>query len=482
MPGCGSSTLAKGIEGRTDSPNGHYTVRVGEAVRELAGISSEADFKDHMHEIPDPRSYDEQFYDGLPIDQVCIVDGKLATTVGPQFIDASSRPITSIDLTSQPLVSAKRITQREERVSFTEIVLDPERAEKLLATYAMVKCRALHDNAMRECVARGVDGPSVVHHRIDTSKVSKEEMLGSVFNTDYLQEVPDWELEALSRTAVDLAQSHELFSDTLHAADDVDFQHQYEGVRYKTERLRLMLDPRGIQSVRIDLKKSLIDAWSSIMMKNTPRFFRDTQGEVLIDTESQSWTPEFYKLAAAWPIMTRMLRGKTILDPFAGAGTLTNQLASRGIPEKIYVSDIAYDGGEALDDKGSVYAADLNRQMYEVMFDDLPSWYKPDHSSIESPITADVRALPMNNKSVDYIVTDPPYGKNHPGGIELLIDSLGEMCRVAKRGSIMLVPEDWLPILEREGYNVRKMTRDVSRGTSGYPTCYVFIDSNNLRK
>jgi len=219
------------------------------------------------------------------------------------------------------------------------------------------------------------------------------------------------------------------------------------------------------------------------MMKNTPRFFRNPEGKVLIDDKSQTWTPEFYKIAEAWPIMTRMLKDKVILDPFAGAGTLANLLASRGIPSKIYVSDIAYEGGVPLDDEKSVYATDLNRQMYEVLFDDLPSWYKPNHSAIQEPITADVRNIPLFDKSVDYVVTDPPYDKNHKGGgVELLMSALGEMTRVAKRGCILLVPEHWLPILEKEGYNIRQMTKDVSNGISGFPTCYIFIDSNKLMK
>jgi len=244
-----------------------------------------------------------------------------------------------------------------------------------------------------------------------------------------------------------------------------------------------MLDPRGIETVRADLRKTIIDAWSSIMMKNTPRFFRNPEGKVLIDDKSQTWTPEFYKIAEAWPIMTRMLKDKVILDPFAGAGTLANLLASRGIPSKIYVSDIAYEGGVPLDDEKSVYATDLNRQMYEVLFDDLPSWYKPNHSAIQEPITADVRNIPLFDKSVDYVVTDPPYDKNHKGGgVELLMSALGEMTRVAKRGCILLVPEHWLPILEKEGYNIRQMTKDVSNGISGFPTCYIFIDSNKLMK
>ncbi len=218
------------------------------------------------------------------------------------------------------------------------------------------------------------------------------------------------------------------------------------------------------------------------MMKNAPRFYSDADSEISLDKNSSNWTPEYYKIAEAWPIFSEVLRNKSVLDPFAGAGMLTNLLAARNIPNKIFVSDIAYEGGTPLESSGKLYAPELNRKMWEALFDDLPSWYKPDHSAIETPITSDVHQLPFQDKTIDYIVADPPYGRNCPGGLNLLHTSLREMKRVTREGSILLVPEQWVEELDSAGHDVARLTRDVSRGMSSLPTCYVYVSSRNNNK
>src|SRR5690606_9873798 len=156
-------------------------------------------------------------------------------------------------------------------------------------------------------------------------------------------------------------------------------------------------------------------------------------------------------------------------------------LAARNLPSKIYSSDISYEDGRPLEGSGKLYAPDLNRKMWEALFDELPSWYKPDHSAIEPPSTSDVRELPFEDTSIDYIVTDPPYGKNCPGGLDLLHSALREMKRVTKEGSILLIPEEWIRPIQQAGHTVTQLTRDVSRGTSSLPTCYIYVDSKSNR-
>jgi len=74
----------------------------------------------------------------------------------------------------------------------------------------------------------GIEGVS--HHRIDTSRTSKEETLGSVLGADYSQFVPEWEIGYLVQAAQDIADSHEALKPTIHKADNVHFGHHREGV------------------------------------------------------------------------------------------------------------------------------------------------------------------------------------------------------------------------------------------------------------
>lgn len=483
LPGCGSSTLVSAItEQRSDQEEPHV-IRIGDAIRQALGVRTEAELKECLKEINDPHAFDPQFYGNLPNDRLCVIDGKLATTVGPQHINPNERDVTSIDLTSHPLTSAKRIAQRETGLSFPEIIFDPAEAGQLLARYALIQARADHDRGLRQKMHTDNVYPVTHSHRIDTSRLSREEVVDIVVpqGDPFSEWVPDWEVEALTRTAADLESTRRLFDGKIHQADDIHFKYHLEGIKYKTDRLGLMLGERAIASVRDDLRKTIIDGWSSLMMKNAPRFFIDQSGSVSIDNDSFGWTPEYYKVAEAWPIFSDMLQNKSVLDPFAGAGTLTNLLAARNLPSKIYTSDIAYEGGQPLEGTDKLYAPNLNRKMWEALFDDLPSWYKPDHSTVEAPRTSDVRELPFEDKSVDYIVTDPPYGKNCPGGLDLLHSALREMKRVTKEGSILLIPEEWVEPLQREGHAITQLTRDVSRGTSSLPTCYIYVDSKSTR-
>lgn len=483
LPGCGSSTLVDAIVKERQSEDEPHVVRIGDAIRQALGVTTEVELKERLKEINDPHAFDPQFYGDLPEDRLCIIDGKLATTVGPQYIDSSQREITSIDLTSHPLTSAKRITQRETGLSFPEIIFDPAQADQLLGRFALIKNRADHDYGLRQKMNTGIVQPVSHTHQIDTSKLSREEVVDLVVPHDFSFDewVPDWEVDSLTKTVDDLNSARRLFDERIHPADDIHFRYNLEGIKYKIDRLELMLGAGAIALVRDDLKKTIIDGWSSLMMKNAPRFFVDEDGDISIDKDSFGWTPEYYKIAEAWPIFSETLKDKTVLDPFAGAGTLTNLLAARNIPSKIFTSDISYEGGRPLENSGKLYAPDLNRKMWEALFDELPSWYKPNHSTIEAPRTSDVRQLPFQDKSIDYIVTDPPYGKNCPGGLDLLHESLREMKRVSKEGIIMLVPEEWVNELQTAGHTVTRLTRDVSRGTSSLPTCYIRVDAKSTR-
>lgn len=212
-----------------------------------------------------------------------------------------------------------------------------------------------------------------------------------------------------------------------------------------------------------------------------PRFFQDANGNSRLDEKSHKWTPEYYKIAEGWPFLSSKLKDKKILDPFAGAGTFMYLLAARNIPKHVAMTDKCFPGGSPIDDDGNFYAPQLNRDMASILFDDLPSWYKPDFSNVQVMDASDSRHIDVKDKSLDYIVADPPYGKNCEGGIGLLLGNLAEFNRVAKEGSILLVPLDWKKQIRDAGYELEELTGDVSRGTSGFPVCYVHVKPHGDR-
>jgi 16S rRNA G966 N2-methylase RsmD len=243
------------------------------------------------------------------------------------------------------------------------------------------------------------------------------------------------------------------------------------------DRLSVMTHPAGIAEVRATLKKSIADCWFGLMMKEAPRFFADEEGKPIIDKDSKSWTPEFYKVAEGWPVLSSLLKDKKILDPFAGAGTLINLLVARNIPESAVMSDIAYNGGKPVDKEGHTYLPVLNNQISQLLFDNLPSWYKPDFTPIRGYVTASANQLPLKDNAFDYVVADPPYGRNcATGGIGLLLGSINEFNRVATEGSILMVPVDWVKEISAAGHNVTLLTKDVSRGHSKLPVCYILVE------
>ncbi len=479
LPGCGSTTLTRGIAERVVTGYGiePHVVQIGEALRQALGVSNEVELQEKLREIKDPAQFDPQFYGDLPDDRPCIIDGKLATTVGLQYIDSQSRPVVRIDLTSEPLVSAKRVLQRE-GYQFKDIFAAQDNGEALLARLAMIRRRANHDSDMRSSLHTEADDSSL-HYKIDTSKISITEIIEYFTGTaDFESQVPEWEFQALKETLATLAQLHIMLDGSVHPNDVAHFEHQFQSIRYNMDRLSVMTHPAGIADVRASLKKSITDCWFGLMMKEAPRFFADEKGVPMVDTDSKSWTPEFYKVAEGWPILSSLLKDKKILDPFAGAGTLINLLVARNIPQSAVLSDIAFNGGRPVDKKGHTYLPALNNQVSQLLFDNLPSWYKPDFTPIQGYVTASANQLPIRDNAFDYVVADPPYGRNcASGGIGLLLGSINEFNRVATEGSILMVPVEWVKEIAAAGHTVTQLTTDVSRGHSKLPVCYILVES-----
>jgi|GEM_PF-1569084 len=478
LPGCGSTTLTRGIAERIATEYGiePHVIQIGEALRQALGVSNEAELQEKLGEIKDPAQFDPWFYGDLPNDRPCIIDGKLATTVGPQYIDSQNRPVVRIDLTSQPLVSAKRLLQRE-GYQFAGIFAAQDNGAALLARLAMIRVRADHDLDMRRSLHAEVDDSSL-HYKIDTSKISTTEIIEHFTGTaDFESHVPEWEFRALNETLATLSELHIMLHDSIGPNDVAHFEYQFQSILYNMDRLKVMMHPAGIADVRASLKKSITDCWFGLMMKEAPRFFADEKDVPIVDTDSRHWTPAFYKVAEGWPILSSLLKDKKILDPFAGAGTLINLLVARGIPQSAVLSDIAFNGGKPVDRKGHTYLPILNNQVSQLLFDNLPSWYKPDFTPIQGYITASADQLPIRDNAFDYVVADPPYGLNCASGdIELLLSSLTEFNRVATEGSILMVPVEWVKEIAAAGHTVTQLTTDVSRGHSKLPVCYILVD------
>jgi hypothetical protein len=479
MPGCGSTTFVQGMAESlaADYDVEPHTVHVGQAIRDMTGVYDRDKLQNKIQEVDNPQVFDRTIYGSLPSDRPCIVNGELATTLGPQYVD-SGRPIVCIDLVSQPVIAAKRVLERE-----GSTLADIFRGDQpiILGQLALTKARmAQSQDARRRALGISEpDGQNAFRFTADTSRFSAPELIERFSgNGDFVQHVPEWEYHALQGTLATLADLRAKLGDKVHRIDVTHFNYQYEAIQYNAERLRVVLYPEGIAEVRATLRKAIADCWFGLTMKEIPRFFADQAGNMTLDTESEAWTPNYYKIAEAWPVLSTLLKDKAILDPFAGAGTLISLLIARDIPSSAVMSDIAYAGGKPINGAGNTYLPDLNGQAARLVFDSLPSWYRPDFEPLKGYITADARQLPFADNAVDYIVGDPPYGRRHPtGGLELLLSMLDEFGRVSREGSVFLVPYEWPDQISEAGYKVDRLTNEVSRGLSKHPVCYVKVTS-----
>lgn len=496
-PGCGSTTLANEVVGALelgmphDAPAPH-TVFVGALLRERLGARTEVEMKAKLSQIDDPRVFDEQFYGNLPQDRPCVIEGKLATTVGPSFINPAERPVVAVNLIASPILSAKRITQRESGV--TSNLYSETTLEAFLSNLRNSQQRAAHDNSMRKLVAeQGTDRHWGIRNvAIDTGRLSVREALSLILEDAPLDQdkVYEWELQALEGTLQTLHQLGVAHRNSIGVRDKRHFDHQREAIEYGIDRLRINHHPLAIAGLREDLRKAITDCWYGLMLKQIPRFYTSTmvaessaEEEILLDADSYKWSPDFYKIAEGWPALSSLLKDKTVLDPFAGAGMLINLLAARNIPKEIIASDISYAGGSGVNGTECIYLPQLNMQASKMLFDALPSWYRPEMDSIKGYVTADARRLPFKEDGVDYVLADPPYGKNlSSGGVGLLIGSLHEFRRVAKEGVILLLPVGWINEIEQSGIEIQLLTDDVSDGNSGYPVCYALIRTTKAEK
>ena len=483
MPGSGSTTLVQGLAESiaAQSDIEPHTVHIGQTIREMVGIFVTEHIEDAIKRSEKPEDFDRRIYESLPAERPCIINGELATTLGPHYL-GQDRPIICIELSSEPVIAAKRILEREGSTLADIFRGNPPIILGQLAVSAARTKDAREARARAAEIAKP-DRANVFRFNADTSRFSAQELIDHYGgNGDFTQYVPEWEYQSIQETLATLTDLRAKLGDKVHRIDVTHFAYNYEAIKYNAERLRVVLYPEAIAEVRATLRKAITDCWFGLTMKETPRFFADQNGNMILDRESEAWTPHFYKIAEAWPVLSTILKDKHILDPFAGAGTLANLLMARDIPASVVMSDLAYQGGSPVTDQGYTYLPDMNSQSSRLVFDSLPSWYRPDFSPMKGYMTADARHLPFEDDSFDYVVGDPPYGRRHPtGGLELMADMLKECTRVAREGSIFLVPHHWPDQITRMGYTVERLTNEVSRGQSKHPVCYIRVTKPNTK-
>lgn len=479
LPGSGSTTLAQLLAEKVMAMSGvePETVFVGKKLREALGVSTEEEMAEALQKVPDPSTFDPEIYDGLPSDRPVIVEGKLATRVGPQYI--SGRPLHLIDLTVHPFQSAIRVLQREGTPY--ENVFTAEGT--FLEYFANVSRRSQHLDDLRSSEVatstRGIDSREVYKHTFDTTYLSPQEIAESILGDGQREAtLTGEEIEGITDFAARLtALAVKLSGPNQHLLDKNHYDYNFNNLLYQLKRLQTNANPLAAEVLRSDLRETIIDSVFSLFMRSVPRFYHPTSdGQILVDQESYQWSPEFYKIAMAMPTLKALLKGKSILDPFAGAGSLMFYLAAKEIPSEVVCSDLCFPGGEGIDDSGHNYSPVFNQQSIIALFTTLPSWCRPNFERMKGFVTANGTQLPLRDSSFDFVVGDPPYGLNCTrGSAQVLALALPELLRVAKEGVLTMVPEAWVSDLQRSPYKVTKLTEDLSGGSSNLPTCYLLI-------
>ena len=478
-PGCGSTTLAEQLSGdyREKLQLNVDLLSIGKNVRSKLDVGSEEELFGKLEAVPDPLEFDRPFYSNLSPNDLVIREGKIATEIGPGLIDGD-RPIVAINLVAPTVINATRVMQRQGIVAH-HIIKNPQ---LILDFIRNIEKRVKHIEELGERGKSQVLDPRVESFFFDTSRFRIEEIVGMLTGNQYWEnEAPEWEINALAETFNLL---HSLSMNVkIDPRDKEHFENSFESVKYHAKRLKIIKDSDGLTQVRSDIRSLLTHSVFALLMKEIPRFYVANDRQIAIDEDSKKWTPEYYKIMKAWPVLKTKLKDQDILDPFAGAGTFVNVLSARGIPKSVVLGDLSYTKGVPLDDSGNVYHPFYNAQMVQSMFDGLPSWYKPRCLDLwRGCITLDATKLPFSDSSFDWVTGDPPYGINFKdGGIELFIDALPEILRISKKGGIFLVTIKWIDQLEQCGLEkqIKVLTEDLSEGDSHLPTCFIEIKKNN---
>ena len=483
--GSGSTTLAYEIQRKFKKTTSKQVdlILIGKRVRDMADMHNETSAAG-FDKVPPVKDFDSQIYgDANQHNGPVIIEGKHETSVGPNFLSGRETDIYPINLYVNDFISATRVLRRE-GAQLADLVLYPE---KIIAYLSMIQERNSHIKSQVQDFSSFHIESTKRRNKVDTSVYSPQEIANIMFgDNSWLYSAPEWEIDALVKVITQLKQLQLDPRIQLEFKDLPHYQTNILAVEYNlTQRLAITKNQVGLAEIRKEIKNRLLEATFALLIQKIPRFFtkhqqRDGDHEITIDECSRKWTPEYYKLANIWPTLKSMVKGKTIIDPFAGSGVLINVIQSLELPESVTLADLSYPGGHTLNHTGHFYNPKLNSDMIKVMFDELPSWYKPNFVDRNSLFTThDAQKMPFENRQFDLVVSDPPYGDNlKDGGIEFFIETLPEILRVTKEGAILIIPKKWIPILLEQKMRFDLLVEDMSGGNSKKPTVMIFAPKN----
>jgi 16S rRNA G966 N2-methylase RsmD len=222
-------------------------------------------------------------------------------------------------------------------------------------------------------------------------------------------------------------------------------------------------------------------AWQT---KKLPRYLISDKGEIIIDNLSGPlWSPAFYRIEASLQHLETKLKGKTVLDPFAGSGSMIHTLMSLNIPTKVFLNDICYQGGKPIHtdrNKCYFYYPELNLEEYKKIFHKHRSYIKEPplfNQEIRYSCFDTSGTIPYKTGQFDWIFTDPPYGRSMGKDMHnLLINCLPEMTRVTRNGVLAIIPEHWIPIINNtKKYHVDNLTGTLAHAKTVFKTALTHI-------
>jgi 16S rRNA G966 N2-methylase RsmD len=212
----------------------------------------------------------------------------------------------------------------------------------------------------------------------------------------------------------------------------------------------------------------------SLFAKQGERFYIDADTkQIFRDQESHRWTLSYYK-TSFYKRLIECINGHRVLDPFGGSGySSAAALTLTSMDTTFVINDIAYRGGDILDSKKGRYHyhPERNIQALDRHFTTLPHWARPHLSHRISGYTCnDARHLGYDTFSFDYVFSELPFGKNCPSGNPkeegFFRDVFKESLRVAKKGAIFIVLDDWLPTIKdicaNHGFEIEEVSPNLT--------------------
>ncbi len=237
------------------------------------------------------------------------------------------------------------------------------------------------------------------------------------------------------------------------------------------------LKDNTLKKLKQDITDQLNRAVFVFFLKGASRYLKTPAGDNKSDFVSQAWTLEYFRIEPVLPKLTQLIRGRTILDPFAGSGNDMLLVAAACSPKNIVCSDLCYAGGMYVPGTEMYYDPKRNREEIEKIYENLPDWCNPHLSRIMTKYTyANAKNLPFPQNTFDWIVTHPPFGINlQPGGADYFLSLLPQLMQVVAQGIVFSSPTDWKKEFKKRNISVLDLTGDVTKSKSKYPSCFLLI-------